>query len=169
MSVLLASASSPHANIASEKEVLNYVYSGEKPAAVIARVDVDTQRTFVGTERYFAYFYINGLKILPEGVIVPEAGRGDFIAQCRTMVVRGGDEVSIRLVGEAGDIDVAVDVLLVDVGAIDVGELTVDCDGLVDVITSTIYDALKGVVIRPERVVLAPCKKKPVFTISRSE
>ena len=93
-------------SIVAETELLGYSYSGTPPIEVYSRIDLgDNSNPIAGKGVYSARIYINNVLIVPTSDIVVGS-----LLQCifisKTILLYPGDVISIRIVGQAGDVSV---------------------------------------------------------------
>lgn len=145
--MLLASSSYNGLDITAEIEVLAHTFVGQATTVAIARIDFDG---VVGNGVYYANFYLNDNKVLPNFAINIDAGRTAFVAQSKDIILTPGDVVSLRVRGLSQDTSVSIRAYLFEVGSLSDVE---------DAIQEAIRSGLSHTTVRPERTVLGPCKR----------
>lgn len=99
----------PDISLASEAQVLNYVYSGTPPIEVIARIDLgDATKPIAGNGTYTLNFYINDTLVTPVSTSQVPAGVVRTVVIGRPVPISNGDKITLKVVGQAGDTDVDV-------------------------------------------------------------
>lgn len=90
-----------------EVEVLAYEYTGSDPREILARVDIgDASKPIQGGGSYQLKVYIDDVLIVPVSSVSVPSGNDKAIFVSRPILLESGDDVSIRVIGLAGDSDI---------------------------------------------------------------
>jgi hypothetical protein len=120
-------------SLASEVEVLNYVYTGDEPIEVMARVMLGSAtRPIAGGGLYKSRIYLNDVVLSPESDVVVQPGRTETILVSRAIPLERDDVVSIRAVGLSTDLAVDAITSLRDVTPAKITDFTGGGSVLVD-------------------------------------
>ncbi len=122
-------------NITSETEILSYTYSGVNPITVIARVELgDDTNGIAGNDTYTLNVYINDKLVTPITEDIVPSGVTKTIVLGRHLLIEADDEISVKVIGAAGDTAVNTVGILQDVTPVQqsliygTGEVEVDHD-----------------------------------------
>jgi hypothetical protein len=112
----LASATKFNLDISSETEVLFWQYTGDDPLEVVARVDLGGGSGLLSGVggQYEMRFFIDDNLITPISIIDVPPGRQTTIMVARPVPIRAQDQISLRIVGLAGDTSVNTQATLRD-------------------------------------------------------
>lgn len=104
----LASATKFNLDISSETEVLFWQYTGEDPIEVIARVDLGSGTGLLSGVggQYEMRFFIDNNLITPISIIDVPPARQSTIMVARPVPIKAYDQISLRILGLAGDVSV---------------------------------------------------------------
>lgn len=142
-----------HIDISSLGEVYSFIIS----ETLLIVIDIVLDNVAGGTD-YDLNFYTDGAFVLPTRAIPVPAGVTKVSIQSRSLIVRAGARLSLRLVGDPTDTDVNLTVSVINASPI-------EADDVVQIIepgvSEAIVEGLAKTEIRPTRHILAPIKCDP--------
>lgn len=130
---VLASQTRTGLDITDEAEVLSYRYDGVDPREVIIRVNLgDDAGPVVGGDNYRLRVYLGGVLVAPDTDVKVPDDKASAIMISRPIPIESGDELSVRVIGLAGDTSVNTVTSVRDATPAKVSDLTGSGPTLVD-------------------------------------
>ena len=111
----LYSVTVSNADLRTERLLLQYTYTDDRPLEVLARVDLgDVPGPIAGNGAYTVSVYINDILLSPNSTVLVKAGVTKTIIASRPIPLKQDDVLKIKALGLAGDAAVNVKVSLRD-------------------------------------------------------
>lgn len=103
-------------DISTAAEVFDYLYSGEDPIEVMARVEIgDDIHPIVGNGAYALDVFLDDVPLSPQSVVHVASGRTRTIIPSRHIPLVYGDRVTLKVTGRSADTAVSLTSSLRDV------------------------------------------------------
>lgn len=147
-------------NISSENEVATYT-NQDIHRLVIARITITG--VYGGGGPYRGFAYVNDIEIIPNFLIEVDAGPTTIKMQSRIVLLKPGDILSMRVLGQTPDTDTTTFTVLSDVTPIRSSELSEEIiPDLINNLINQIETTISGIAVevRPTRIVIGQCAKE---------
>ncbi len=157
-------------DISSEVEVASYICDKTIPTSVLARLYIGSiGDPIVGSGPYYIRAYIDDALLIPD-TSISIASSGAYVAHSRQFIMKEGEALTIKLLGNVGDTVIPVSTLILDVTPPTIEEIVEAIDGVEIIvepgpITDAINQAMSKVVLRPQKVKLGVCSSDQEVSI----
>lgn len=141
------------ADISSQLQV--YSYTSASTIIVVLQVTLDN----INGVSYNLNLYVDDAIVVPDRAIDVPVGSTKAIMQSRSVVVPAGSTLKLSLTGDLADTNVDILICMIDHSPLNSADaITLISPGVQEAVVSS----LETVEVRPERLILGPCKKQVV-------